>query len=80
MNSAFRVRLLVDLEVISKVLFTSEQPKTNKMPSCIALGTEINVLVGWLFNFCKKKKWMWWIFTSTAVNNIVEYWNKKLDN
>ena len=30
-NSTFRVRWLVSLEVISQVLFTSEKPKKNKM-------------------------------------------------
>ena len=47
MNSTFRVRCLVNLEVISQVLFTSEQPKkkqngfcwytvTNKFTLCFA--------------------------------------------
>ena len=31
MNSTFHVRWLASLEVISQVLFTSEQPKKNKM-------------------------------------------------
>ena len=31
MNSTFRARWLASLEVISQVLFTSEQPKENKM-------------------------------------------------
>ena len=31
MNSAFRTRWLASSEVISQVLFTSEQPKKNKM-------------------------------------------------
>ena len=43
-NSAFRARWLVNSEVISKVLFTSEQPKRNKMASRVALCTESNVL------------------------------------
>ena len=30
-NSAFRARWLASTEVISQVLFTSEQPKKNKM-------------------------------------------------
>jgi len=33
MNSAFRERWLTSLEVISQVLFTSKQPKKNKMAS-----------------------------------------------
>ena len=32
-NSAFRPRWLASSEVISQVLFTSEQPKKNKMTS-----------------------------------------------
>ena len=32
-NSAFRVHWFASLEVISQVLFTSEQPKKNKMAS-----------------------------------------------
>ena len=36
MNSAFRARWLASSEVISQVLFTSEQPKKNKMASCFA--------------------------------------------
>ena len=32
-NSAFRARWLASSEVIRKVLFTSEQPKKNKMAS-----------------------------------------------
>ena len=36
MNSAFRARWLASSEVISQVLFTSEQPKRNKMASRFA--------------------------------------------
>lgn len=42
-NSTFRVLWLANSEVISKVLFTSEQPKRKKMATCLASATESNV-------------------------------------
>ena len=49
-NSTFRARWLVSSEVISQVLFTSEQPKENKMDfvgiwSQIKLLTSVSVKV-----------------------------------
>ena len=38
-NSAFRARWLANSEVISQVLFTSEQPKRNKLASRFATVT-----------------------------------------
>ena len=44
-NSTFRARWLASSEVISQVLFTSEQPKKNKMAFC-----RYNVSFKLLFN------------------------------
>ena len=43
--SIYHTSELVSLEVISKVLITSEQPKRNKMASRFTLGTESNIIV-----------------------------------
>ena len=45
MNSAFRARWLASSEVISKVLFTSEQPKENKM-AFLGKLSQIKLLFG----------------------------------
>ena len=42
MNSTFRARWLASLEVISQVLFTSEQPKKNKI-AFVAIFSQIKV-------------------------------------
>ena len=44
MNSAFGARLLASPEVIIQVLFTSEQPKRNKMASRFASISEKEIL------------------------------------
>ena len=44
MNSAFGARWLASPEVIIQVLFTSEQPKRNKMASRFALISEKEIL------------------------------------
>ena len=41
MNSAFRARWLASSEVISQVLFTSEQPKKNKMAFVVILSQKV---------------------------------------
>ena len=45
MNSTFRARCLASSEVISQVLFTSEQPKKNKM-AFVAIFSQIKLLFG----------------------------------
>ena len=45
MNSTFRARWLVSSEVISQVLFTSQQPKENKM-AFVATYSQIKLLFG----------------------------------
>ena len=45
MNSAFRERWLASSEVISLVLFTSEQPEKNKM-AFVAIFSQIKLLFG----------------------------------
>ena len=45
MLSAFYACQLVNLDMIDKVLFTSEQLKRNKMVLRVTLGTASNVLV-----------------------------------
>ena len=45
MNSTFRARWLASLEVISQVLFTSEQPTKNKM-AFIGILSQIKFLFG----------------------------------
>ena len=44
-NSTFRTRWLASLEVISQVLFTSEQPKKNKM-AFVGILSLIKLLFG----------------------------------
>ena len=44
-NSTFRVRWLASSEVISQVLFTSEQPRENKM-AFVAIFSQIKLLFG----------------------------------
>ena len=44
MNSAFGARWLASPEVIIEVLFTSEQPKRNKMASRVASISEKEIL------------------------------------
>ena len=44
-NTTFRARWLASSEVISQVLFTSEQPKKNKM-AFVAIFSQINLLFG----------------------------------
>ena len=46
-NSTFRARWLASWEVISQVLFTSEQPKENKM-AFVAIFSQIKLLFGLL--------------------------------
>ena len=48
MNSAFRARWLANSEVISQVLFTSEQPKKNKM-AFVGILSQIKLLFGPIF-------------------------------
>ena len=45
MNSTFRARWLASSEVISQVLFTSGQPKENKM-AFVAIFSQIKLLFG----------------------------------
>ena len=49
MNSTFRARWLASSEVISQVLFTSEQPKKNRM-AFVAIFSQIKLLFGPLVN------------------------------
>ena len=44
-NSTFRVYWLASLELISQVLFTSEQPKKNKM-AFVGILSQIKLLFG----------------------------------
>ena len=44
-NDTFRARWLASSEVISQVLFTSEQPKKNKM-AFVGILSQINLLFG----------------------------------
>ena len=48
MNSTFRARWLANSEVISQVLFTSEQPKKNKM-AFVSILSQIKLLFGPLY-------------------------------
>ena len=51
-NSTFRARWLASLEVISQVLFTSEQPKKNKV-ALVGILSQIKLLFGsLLFSLC----------------------------
>ena len=45
MNTTFRTRWLASSEVISQVLFTSEQPKKNKM-AFVGILSQIKLLFG----------------------------------
>ena len=45
MNSTFRARWLASSEVISQVLFTSQQPKKNKM-AFVGILSQIKLLFG----------------------------------
>ena len=47
MNSTFRARWLASSEVISQVLFTSKQPKKNKM-AFVGILSQIELLFGLL--------------------------------
>ena len=47
MNSTFRARWLASSDVISQVLFTSEQPKKNKM-AFIGIFLQIKLVFGLL--------------------------------
>ena len=78
MNSTFCARWLASSEVISQVLFTSEQPKKKK--AFVGILPEIKVLFGPLIfqlhlcgiywnNYLPQCRWKWWIFTSTSGNN-----------
>ena len=49
-NSTFRARWLASSEVISQVLFTSEQPKKNKM-AFVAIFLQIKFLFGPLASY-----------------------------
>ena len=64
-NSTFRARWLANSEVISQVLFTSEQPKKNKM-AFVSMLSQIKLLFGPLFI-----QFVWYIlkqsFTSMSV-------------
>ena len=50
MNSTFRVRWLASSEVISQVLFTSEQPKKNKM-AFVAIFSQGKLLFIWAASY-----------------------------
>ena len=71
MNSTFRARWLASLEVISQVLFTSEQPKKNKM-AFVAIFPQIKLLFGSLII-----QLVWYIlkqlFTSVSVKVVDIY-------
>ena len=71
MNSTFRVRWLAGLEVISQVLFTSEQPKENKM-AFVAIFSQKKLLFGQLVI-----QLVWYIlkqlFTSVSVKVVDIY-------
>ena len=45
MNSTFRSRWLASSEVISQVLFTTEQPQKNKM-AFVGILSQVNLLFG----------------------------------
>ena len=70
-NSTFRARWLASLEVISQVLFTSEQPKKNKM-AFVAIFPQIKLLFGSLII-----QLVWYIlkqlFTSVSVKVVDIY-------
>jgi len=54
-NSTFRARWVASSEGISQVLFTSEQPKKNKMASSqktLLLNKQSYSLVHYLFSLC----------------------------
>ena len=71
MNSAFRARWLASSEVISQVLFTSEQPKKNKM-AFVGTLSQIKLLFGPLVI-----QLVWYIlkqlFTSVSVKAVDIY-------
>ena len=71
MNSTFRGRWLASSEVISQVLFTSEQPKENKM-DFVAIFSLIELLFGPLVI-----QLVWYIlkqlFTSVSVKVVYIY-------
>ena len=72
-NSTFRARWLASSEVISQVLFTSEQRKKNKM-AFVGTLSQIKLLLWplviqfvWYIkkkNYSPQCRWKWWIFTS----------------
>ena len=70
-DSTFRVRWLAPSEVISQVLFTSEQPKKNKIAFASILS-QIKLLFGWLVI-----QLVWYIlkrlFTSVSVKVVDIY-------
>ena len=70
-NSTFRAHWLANSEVISQVLFTSEQPKKNKM-AFVGILSEIKLLFGPLFI-----QLVWYIlkqlFTSVSVKVVDIY-------
>ena len=70
-NSTFCARWLANLEVISQVLFTSEQPKKNKM-AFVGMLSQIKLLFGPLFI-----QLVWYIlkqlFTSVSVKVVDIY-------
>ena len=70
-DSTFRVRWLARLEVISQVLFTSEQPKKNKIAFASILS-QIKLLFWWLVI-----QLVWYIlkrlFTSVSVKVVDIY-------
>ena len=70
-NSTFRARWLASLEVIDQVLFTSEQPKENKM-AFVAIFSQIKLPFGRLII-----QLMWYIlkqlFTSVSVKVVDIY-------
>ena len=51
-NSAFRARWLANSEVISKVLFTSEQTKRNRMASYFTSVTEQEIFWSFSYSAC----------------------------
>ena len=70
-NSTFRARLLASSEVISQVLFTSKQPKKNKM-AFFSILSQIKLLFGLLVI-----QLVWYIlkqlFTSVSVKVVYIY-------
>ena len=75
-NSTFRARWLASSEMISQVPVTSEQPKKNNM-ALVGILSQIKLLFGplviqlvwYILKQLFASMSVWWIFTSTSVNN-----------